>query len=114
MKRLILPVAICAALGLAGGGGAVGSPTLFVTFHADHSITVTLADGTPVGTTNGTPSVIAPGKWTIAMDDAISVSGPQFDLQGPGVSLVDSMFLGEDPSETFSETFLPSSTYTWK
>src|SRR5262249_56450170 len=33
---------------------------------------------------------------------------------GPGVDFVDSMFYGENPSETFTVTFEPSSTYTWR
>lgn len=96
------------------GAGAVGPQGLYVTFRSDHTITVTLNDGSPVGTTSGAPTVIPPGQYDVFMDDSATVEGPTFDLVGPGVSLVTSMFLGEDPSETFTEIFLASSTYTWR
>jgi hypothetical protein len=58
--------------------------------------------------------VIAPGLYNLYLDDSAGVEGPEFDLRGPGVEFVDSMFYGENPSETWTATFQPSSTYTWR
>jgi hypothetical protein len=85
-----------------------------VTFNANDSISVTLPDGTPVGTTSGAPTVIPAGFYTLNLNDSAVVSGPQFDLQGPGVNLVDNMFYGETASATDTADFAPSSTYTWR
>jgi hypothetical protein len=105
--------AVALALGVPGWG-AIGPQGLYVTFHTDHTITVTLNDGTPVGTASGPPTVISSGQYDLYLDDSVVVEGPTFDLSGPGVKLVSDMFLGEDPSETFTETFLPDATYTWR
>jgi hypothetical protein len=89
--------------------------TLFVTFRpGPQRITVTLASGTPVGTTSGPPTVIPPGLYTVSMDDSAGVTGPEFDLRGPGVSLLENMFYGEIQAATFSAVFQPSATYTWR
>jgi hypothetical protein len=91
------------------------APGLYVTFRpGPQRITLTLANGTPVGTTSGAPTVIAPGLYNLFMDDSAAVEGPEFNLTGPGVDFTDSMFYGENPSETFTVTFEPSSTYTWR
>jgi hypothetical protein len=75
---------------------------------------VTLANGTPVGTTSGAPTVIAAGLYNLSFDDSSAVEGPQFELKGPGVNVFEDMFYGEIPSATLTATFLPSSTYTWR
>jgi hypothetical protein len=90
---------------------------LYVTFRAapqTQRITVTLANGTSVGTTGGTPTVIPPGLYNLFLDDSAGVTGPEFDLSGPGVSMSENMFYGEIPSATFTATFAASSTYTWR
>ena len=118
MSRRVRSVAIIAAVVLpllAADVTAADAPGLYVTFRpGPQRITLTLANGTPVGTTSGTPTVIAPGLYNLFMDDSAAVEGPEFDLRGPGVNFVDSMFYGENPSETFTVTFEPSSTYTWR
>jgi hypothetical protein len=110
VAALLLPLVVGTALGARADGLA-----LYITFHpGPQRITVTLADGTPVGTTSGTPTAIPAGLYNLFLDDSAAVEGPQFDLKGPGVNLVDSMFYGENPSETFTATFEPGSTYTWR
>jgi hypothetical protein len=100
---------------LAADSTAADAPGLYITFRSGaQRITVTLANGTPVGTTSGPPTVIAPGLYNLFMDDSAGIEGPELDLRGPGVNFVDSMFYGENPSETFTVTFEPSSTYTWR
>jgi len=100
---------------LAADVAGADAPGLYITFRpGPQRITVTLANGTPVGTTSGAPTVIAPGLYNLFMDDSAAVEGPEFDLHGPGVDFVDSMFYGENPSETFTATFEPNSTYIWR
>jgi hypothetical protein len=101
---------------LAADSMAVDAPALLVTFRPgpQQRITVTLENGTPVGTTSGAPTVIAPGLYNLFMDDSAGVEGPEFDLRGPGVNFVESMFYGEVPSASFTATFEASSTYTWR
>jgi hypothetical protein len=102
------------ALALGAPGGRAANLELDVTFNANHTISVTLPDGTPVGTTSGAPTVIPAGFYNIDLNDSAVVSGPQFDLQGPGVSVVDNMFFGESPSSVDTADLLPDSTYTWR
>lgn len=56
---------------LAFAPGAVGAraatPSLDVTFFPNGTITVTLPDGTPVGSTTGAPTVIPAGFYTVQM-----------------------------------------------
>jgi hypothetical protein len=100
---------------LAADVAVADAPGLYITFRpGPQRITVTLPNGTPVGTTSGAPTVIAPGLYNLFLDDSAAVEGPEFDLRGPGVDFVDSMFYGENPSETFTAAFEPNSTYTWR
>jgi hypothetical protein len=78
---------------LAADVAVADAPGLYITFRpGPQRITVTLANGTPVGTTSGAPTVIAPGLYNLFLDDSAAVEGPEFDLRGPGVDFVDSMF----------------------
>jgi hypothetical protein len=111
----VLPLCICAvalAVGIQNAGAA--DPSLFVTFHLDHSITMTLADGTPVGTTSGPATVIVGGPYNLYVDDAVGVSGPEFDLVGPGVNIAADNYNGESVEESYRPIFQASSTYTWR
>jgi len=100
---------------LAADSTAADAPALYITFRpGPQRITVALANGTPVGTTSGAPTVIAPGLYNLFLDDSAAVEGPEFDLRGPGVNFVESMFYGEIPSASYTATFEPSSTYTWR
>ena len=73
-----------------------------------------LADGTPLGTSSGAPTVIPPGSYNLLLDDSSLVSDVTFDLAGPNVKLITNMSYGEETAETWVETFLPNSTYTWR
>jgi hypothetical protein len=113
-----ISILVCLLVALAAAearGTRADGLALYITFHpSTPRITVSLADGSPVGTTSGAPTVIPAGDYALFMDDSAAVEGPQFDLKGPGVAFVENMFYGENPSETFTETFEPSSTYTWR
>ena len=90
------------------------SLTLYVYFDFTNEISVRLADGTPVGTLNGTPTVIPAGYYTLAFEQPGCVQVPSFELQGPGVSVVDNLSGGEVTSATDPANLQPNSTYTWR
>ena len=107
-----LVAGLCVALS-ASTSQAGNFPALYVTFVADHTFAMTLADGTPVGTTGASGAPIPAGTYQLYLNDA-SGSVMQFDLAGPGVSLVDNMTDAEEMAASYVETFQPSSTYTYR
>ena len=108
-------VAFAAVLVASGVGAqrASAAGTLYVTFNLNHTISVTLPSGSPVGTTSGAPTQIPSGQYSLDFDDSVGVSGPNFMLSGPGVNISESLTLGEYPSGTLAAVFQPNSTYTW-
>jgi hypothetical protein len=117
MSRRASVVLSCFVLALACAGGAWSAardyPTIDVVFNGNNTISATL-NGTPLGTSSGTPTTIPPGTYNLSFTNPTYVSDMQFHLEGPGVKLVTNMSYGEEPSEIWVETFAPSSTYTWK
>ena len=115
--RWLLRVAAAAVLVsglLAAAARGASPPTLLVTFFVNGSITVTLPDGTPVGSTSGAPTVIPAGYYSVLMDGPGGcIQLPLFQLSGPGASIVSDMNGGEVDASTFNAFFLPNSTYTW-
>jgi hypothetical protein len=114
VTRLLLAAAVvvCVAGGLAGAAAA-DPPPLYVVFHTDHTFFAYLANGTPVGTSSGAPSVISAGTYKLILDDTPEANS-QFDLAGPGVKFVTNMSFGEEGSQAVFQTFQPSSTYTFR
>ena len=98
--------------GVAEGRNAE-SLSLNVSFDYSGNIAVTLPDGTPVGVTSGSPTVIPAGFYTISLTQPGCVDIPYFNLNGPGVSIADNLSGGEVTSSTDDADFLPNSTYTW-
>jgi hypothetical protein len=91
------------------------NPTLDVAFFSDGQISVTLPDGTPVGSTTGVPSVIPAGYYSILMSGPGGCTQlPLFSLTGPGASIVTDMNGGEVDASSFNADFLPNSTYVWR
>ena len=83
----LLMLALLLAAGLLVGapaGQSRGSVnlTLYVYFGYNNDISVRLADGTPVGTLNGTPTVIPAGYYTLSFQQPGCVQVPSFELQG--------------------------------
>jgi hypothetical protein len=117
--RVASVLAACALLaGLASAPGANGARTaslsVNVTFSASGAVTVTLADGTPLGTTSGAPTVIPAGFYTVSLaGPGECINLPLWTLKGPGVNLEDDMRGGEVEHNTLYATFLPNTTYTW-
>ena len=117
LRRRIRPALVALAVALAASGvgaeRAAAAGTLYVTFNLNHTISMTLPSGAPVGTTSGAPTQIPAGQYALNFDDSVGVSGPNFMLTGPGVDISESLTLGEYPSGTLAAVFQPNSTYTW-
>jgi hypothetical protein len=94
---------------------AAGTQTLNVTFFANSTVSVTLPDGSAVGTSTGAPTVITAGYYGINMlGPGGCIQQPLFHLAGPGEELINNMSGGEVTSEFYNAYFAPNSTYTWR
>jgi len=119
-KALRLIAALAAAAGLLAAaptaqGARSANLSLRVSFTEAGAITVTLSDGTPVGTTSGAPTVIPAGFYTLLFfGPGECINLPLFQLRGPGVNINDDMLGGETDVHTLYATFLPNATYTWR
>ena len=88
--------------------------SLDVTFSPSGVITVTLPDGTPVGTVSGPPTVIPAGYYTIFLNGQLDTTGmPYFNLTGPGVDVLSNMNEGGIANLVDAAYFSPNSTFTW-
>jgi hypothetical protein len=86
-----------------------------VTFSTDGTITVTLPDGTPVGSASGPPTVIPAGYYTLELTGPGGCAAlPYFELQGPGENIVGNMSEGQVTNVIYNAYFQPNSTYTWR
>ncbi len=86
---------------------------LDVTFTADGVITMTLPDGTPVGTTSGAPTVIPAGSYVVYLQGPDGcVDLPFFMLKGPGENIVDNLSSGAS-TNSYNANFAAGATYTW-
>jgi hypothetical protein len=74
---------------------------------------MSLPDGTPVGTTNGSPTVIPSGYYTVELSQPGCVTVPYFALGGPGVQILDDLDGGELQNDSHQVELLPNSTYSW-
>jgi hypothetical protein len=111
-------VAMAALVSAAAGAPLVQARTaaggaLDVTFTADGAITMTLPDGTPVGTTSGAPTTIPAGAYVIYLQGPDGcVDLPFFMLKGPGENIVDNLSSGAS-TNSYNANFVAGSTYTW-
>jgi hypothetical protein len=95
-------------------GRQVASLSLIVNFSDTGAVSVTLPNGTPVGTTSGTATVIPAGFYTLVLNGpGECINLPLLELNGPGVNIQDDMIGGETDTHNLYATFLPNSTYTW-
>ncbi len=118
IRALASLVFLAALLALAPGAHARTTantpPTLYVNFYSNGTISVSLADGTPIGATTGTPTSIPAGYYQIMFSGPGGCSAlPNFHLTGPGTTIVTSMSEGGVSKEANNANFLPTSTYTW-
>jgi hypothetical protein len=124
MLRAFLVAAVAAALvALAPSALAAESSskhasvelTMNVIFTYQGAISVALPNGTPVGTTSGSPTVIPAGYYSVILTGPGSCSlVPYFLLSGPGVAVSDNMAQGEEDFTEYVVDFQPNSTYTWR
>src|SRR5205823_1318597 len=78
------------------------------------TITLTLPNGTQVGSTSGAPTVIPAGYYVVAMTGPGGCTAvPHFDLRGPGEAIHDNLNEGESDYFEYNAYFKPSSTYVW-
>src|SRR5580765_1954963 len=98
--RIFLVALVAAVAGWAVSAALADPPVMYVVFRADHTFFAYLADGTPVGTTSGAPTVIPAGTYKLILDDT-SETDMDFDLAGPGVKLVTNMSHAEEGSAAF-------------
>lgn len=110
----LLAALVAAPLTLGSGTRVADYPFIYVQFHSGSPVTVTEADGTPLGTQSGAPTVIPPGTYNLSLTNPSYANNVQWDLAGPGVKLVTTMSYGEEPSEAWVEVFQPNSTYTYR
>ena len=90
------------------------SLSLVVSFTAEGVVSVSLPNGTPVGSTSGAPTVIPAGFYTIVLNGpGECINLPLLELKGPGVNIQDDMLGGETDTHNLYATFLPNTTYTW-
>jgi hypothetical protein len=115
VRHVVLVSAAAAGLCLSQGAQGAGPLALNVTFFANDTIAVTLADGTPVGTTSGSPTVIPAGFYTVQISGPMGLPNglPYFQLTGPGVDLLSNLNEGGVDSARDQVTFATSSTYSW-
>lgn len=114
--RLAAAVALLATLTLTptAQSRTTANLSLDVTFFTTGAISVTLPDGTAVGTQSGSPTSVPAGYYTVYLTGPGGCAElPYFDLQGPGVNVRNNLQDGEVMSTGFVADFLPSSTYTW-
>ncbi len=119
-RRVLRPVIsgllIAGLLAFAPGaeGRAAVNPALHVNFFTNGSIAVTTDAGTPVGTSNGAPTVIPAGYYTVMLVGPGGCANvPYFELHGPGENIVDNMDGGELALNSYNAYFAPNSTYSW-
>ena len=119
MKARVLVVLALAAAAFALAPVAqsrqAANPVLNVAFSATGAISVALGDGTPVGTTSGSPTVIPGGYYTV---NEVGPGGcsvmPHWQVNGPGIQISDNLTEGEVGNETYAIVLQPNSTYTWR
>ena len=95
-------------------GRAAANPSINVNYSLSGTIAASLPDGTQLGTTSGSPTVISAGYYTFEMlGPGGCASIPQFILKGPGMYLSDNLDGGETQFLEHLVHLLPNSTYTW-
>ena len=92
----------------------VESLSLNIAFFANGSISVTLPDGTALGSTNGTAQVVPAGYYNLLFSGPGGCSAlPYFHLTGPGVNISTDMNEGTQSKAANNANLEPSSTYVW-
>jgi hypothetical protein len=89
--------------------------SMHVLFTDTGEISVTLPDGSPVGTKSGAPTTIPAGYYSLLLSGPGACTlVPYFVLNGPGVAISDNMDQGEEEFLEYVVDLQPNSTYTWR
>jgi hypothetical protein len=95
-------------------GSSAASLSVYVSFFANGTISVTLPDGSPLGSTSGAPMTIPAGYYSLVFTGPGGCTAlPYFHLTGPGTNIVTNMAEGETQKTVNTANLLPTSTYTW-
>lgn len=116
-RRWHLAVALVVGL-LASASAAQSRPAaplvMQVSFATNGTISVTLPNGTVVGTTAGAPTVVPAGYYVLQMSGPGGCTAmPHFSLRGPGTQIFDNLNEGESDYVEYNVDLRPSSTYIW-
>src|SRR5262249_3850894 len=90
------------------------SLSLYISFFPNGTITVASPDGSSIGTTSGSPTIIPAGFYTLVFSGPGGCTLlPNFRLSGPGTNLVTTLTEAQGQKTPTGVDLLPSSTYTW-
>jgi len=100
---------VCLVLAPSAVSRTAANPALTVHFSLTGTITVTLPDGTPVGVTSGSRTVIPAGYYTVNLIGPGGCANiPYFELNGPGESIVNNLTEGELDNDNVNAFFQPN------
>ena len=113
----ILAAAFCGAV-LAFAPAAQGKRTvnlsLLISFYSNSTVSVTAPDGSPIGTTSGSPTVVPAGYYSLVFSGPGGCfTLPIFHLTGPGINVVSNMTEAQGQKNPTGVDLLPGSTYVW-
>jgi hypothetical protein len=113
--RLVAVLGVALATLTSAAQGRTAAPlSLNVNFALSGAITVTLPNGTPVGSTSGSPTLIPAGFYIVDMNGPGGCAAmPHFTLRGPGVQIFDNLNEGESDHVEYNANLMPNSTYVW-
>jgi len=95
-------------------GRSADNLTIDVTISITGQISATMANGSPLGVTSGTPPVIPAGFYTLLLSSPGGCGAyPYFNMNGQGVSVSTNLDGGEETNMSLDASFAPNSTYTW-
>ncbi len=117
--RVRLVTVLVGFLALAGALGVDGAraASLVLNQNADGTLSVILANGTHVRTSNPPGAVIPPGIYETVVNNDVPEARDDyhmFHLFGPGVNLETDLLAGDDRAQPHTVTLLPNSTYIFQ
>src|SRR5262249_42747692 len=111
----IAPLVVFAAL-LAPGGAQAVTPQLRFNLNVGRYLEVITQSGTHIRTSSAPGTVIPPGVYQAVISTEVGDAEDthhMFHLAGPGQNLQTDLVGGDSPTEVYTITLLPSSTYTF-
>ena len=114
LAAAVAALALVATLAL--GGAQAATPQLRLNLNAGRFLEVITASGTHIRTASAPGTVIPPGTYQAVVSTEVGDADDthhMFHLSGPGQNLQTDLLGGDSPTEIFTITLLPSSTYTF-